>query len=127
MTHDAVPALLAALEMADEPETRRRAAEALGTVIPQGGSAAVGVGAMHRQVGTALAKALRERSRELQEEQALLVDSQKEQNRLVEQAKAMVRAAPPCPWPHYYYLTYNLLLPTDAAHSLLPTPYYLLL
>ena len=81
----------------------------------------------HRVVEHTLAKALRERSRELQEEQALLVDSQKEQNRLVEQAKAMVRAAPPCPWPHYYYLTYNLLLPTDATHSLLPTPYYLLL
>ena len=42
----------------------------------------------HRLVEHALGEALRERSRELQQEQA-------QSNRLVEQAKAMVRATPP--------------------------------
>ena len=78
----------------------------------------------HRLVEHTLEEALRERSRELQQEQA-------QSNRLVEQAKAMVRAAPPSGHHHntlgLTLLPYLLLLPMQpTTYDRLPTVRYVL-
>ena len=78
----------------------------------------------HRLVEHTLEEALRERSRELQQEQA-------QSNRLVEQAKAMVRAAPPSGHHHntlgLTLLPYLLLLPMQpTTYDRLPTICYVL-